>query len=81
MIIEAMIRKTIAFDEILVEDLELFAKKDDRDFSSAARYALRIGLLALENPDLTVKEIRYIIAAKVEYEAGKVAELKIKDLV
>ena len=38
-------------------------------------------LLALENPELTVKEIRYIMAAKVDHEAGKVAELKIKDLV
>ncbi|NOR14460.1 MAG: hypothetical protein GQ544_02020 [Candidatus Aminicenantes bacterium] len=75
-----MIRKTIAFEESLIDDLELFAKKDDRDFSSATRYALRIGLLALENPELTVKEIRYIIAARVEHEAGKVAELKIKDL-
>lgn len=75
-----MIRKTIAFDQELIAHLELYAKKDERDFSSAARYALRIGLLALENPDLTAKEIRYIIAARVEQEAGKVAELKIKDL-
>ena len=73
-----MIRKTIVFEESLVADLELFAKKDERDFSSATRYALRIGLLALENPELTISEIKNIMAAKVDYEAGNVAELDMR---
>jgi len=52
-----MVRKTIAIDEELLKDLDIFARKEHRDFSSAMRYALRIGLLASENPDLTVQEI------------------------
>lgn len=75
-----MIRKTIAMDEDLVNDLNMFAKKEHRDFSGALRYALRIGLLALENPDLTVKEIKDILEAMVDYEMGNVSELDLKDL-
>ena len=73
-----MIRKTIVFEDNLVADLELFAKKDERDFSSATRYAIRIGLLALENPELTIVEIKNIIAAKVDYEAGNVSRLDMR---
>jgi hypothetical protein len=40
-------------DEDLVNELDHFAKSE-KDFSSALRYALRIGLLALE-PELTVE--------------------------
>ena len=75
-----MVRKTIAMDEDLVKDLSMFARKEHRDFSGALRYALRIGLLALENPDLTVKEIKDIMEAIVDYEMGSVAELDLKDL-
>lgn len=75
-----MVRKTIAMDEDLVKDLSMFARKEHRDFSGALRYALRIGLLALENPDLTVKEIKDILEAMVDYEMGNVAELDLKDL-
>lgn len=75
-----MVRKTIAIDENLIKDLDLFARKEHRDFSSALRYALRIGLLAIENPELTVQEIKDILEAMVEYEMGDVSELDLKDL-
>lgn len=75
-----MVRKTVTIDDDLVKDLEIFAKKEHRDFSGALRYALRIGLLALENPDLTVQEIKDILEAMVDYEMGEVSELDLKDL-
>ena len=74
-----MVRKTIAIDEDLLKDLDVFARKEHRDFSSAMRYALRIGLLAIENPDLTVKEIKDVLEAKVDYEMGNVSELDLDD--
>jgi hypothetical protein len=67
-------------DEGLVNELDHFARSEERDFSSALRYALRIGLLALENPELTVEEIKDIIEAQVDYEMGRVAELSSKDV-
>jgi len=75
-----MVRKTVAMDEDLVNELDHFAKSEERDLSSALRYALRIGLLALENPDLTVEEIKDIIEAQVDYEMGKVTELDPQDI-
>jgi hypothetical protein len=75
-----MIRKTVAMDEDLVRDLDIFAKKEHRDFSSALRYTLRIGLLAIENPELTVQEIKDIMEAMVDYEMGNVSDLDLKDL-
>ena len=75
-----MIRKTVAIDEELVRDLDIFAQKEHRDFSGALRFALRIGLLAIENPELTVLEIKDIIAAKVDLEMGNISELEIKDI-
>ena len=75
-----MVRKTVAIDEELIKGLDIFAKKEHRDFSSALRYALRIGLLAIENPELTVHEIKDIIEAMVDHEMGNVSELDEKDL-
>jgi len=75
-----MVRKTVAMDEDLVNELDHFAKSQDRDFSSALRYALRIGLLALENPELTIEEIKDIIEARVDYQMGRVTELNPKDI-
>jgi len=75
-----MVRKTIAMDEDLVKDLSIFAKKEHRDFSGALRYTVRIGLLALENLDLTVQEIKDILEAMVDYEMGDISELDLKDL-
>ena len=75
-----MVRKTVAIDEEIIKDLDIFARKEQRDFSSALRYALRIGLLAIENPELTVQEIKDIIEAMVDYEMGNVSELNLKDL-
>jgi len=74
-----MVRKTIAIDEELLKDLDIFARKEHRDFSSAMRYALRIGLLAIENPDLTVQEIKDVLEAQVDYEMGNVSELDLDD--
>jgi metal-responsive CopG/Arc/MetJ family transcriptional regulator len=75
-----MVRKTVAMDEDLVNELDHFAKSQDRDFSSALRYALRIGLLALGNPELTIEEIKDIIEARVDYQMGRVTELNPKDI-
>ena len=75
-----MVRKTIAIDEDIVSDLNILAKKEQRDFSSALRYTLRIGLLAVENPELTVQEIKDIIEARVDYEMGNVQELDMNNI-
>ena len=75
-----MVRKTVAIDEGLIKDLDIFAKKEHRDFSSALRYALRIGLLAIENPELTVQEIKDIIEAMVDYEMGNISGLDKEEL-
>jgi len=74
-----MVRKTIMIDEDLAKDLDHFARKEQRDFSGAMRYALRIGLLAIENPELTIQEIKDILEAMVDYEIGSVSELNLKD--
>ncbi len=71
----AMVRKTVVMDEKLAEDINLFARKESRDFSGALRYAARIGLIAVENPELTIQEIKDILEAKAEFEAGRVTEL------
>ncbi|MCK4763126.1 MAG: hypothetical protein KAW12_13100 [Candidatus Aminicenantes bacterium] len=74
-----MIRKTVAMDDYLIRDLDILAKKEHRDFSGALRYTLRIGLLAIENPELTVQEIKDILEAKVDYEMGNVSTLDLND--
>jgi hypothetical protein len=75
-----MKRKTVAFDNDLLNELNLFAKKDQRDFSSALRYALRIGLAAIENPEMSIDEIRNVMDAKVDYQAGRVAPLDVETI-
>ena len=72
-----MVRKTVALEKELLDELNLFAKKDQRDFSSALRYALRIGLAAIENPELTIEEIKDIFDAAVDRQAGRVSELSL----
>jgi len=74
-----MVRKTIIIDDDLAKDLDHFARKEQRDFSGAMRYALRIGLLAIENPELTIQEIKDILEAMVDYEMGNVSELNLSD--
>ena len=75
-----MVRKTVALEKELLDELNLFAKKDQRDFSSALRYALRIGLAAIENPDLTIGEIKDIFEAAVDRQAGRVSELSLDQI-
>lgn len=75
-----MVRKTIVMNEDIVNDLNILAKKEQRDFSGALRYALRIGLLAVENPELTVQEIKDIIEARVDAEMGNVHKLNLNSL-
>ena len=70
-----MVRKTVVMDDNLAKDIGLFARKEARDFSGALRYAARIGLLAVENSDLTILEIKDILEAKAEYEEGRTSEL------
>jgi hypothetical protein len=70
-----MVRKTVVMDDKLARDIDLFARKEARDFSGALRYAARIGLLAVENPELTIQEIKDILEAQAEYEEGRVSEL------
>jgi predicted transcriptional regulator len=75
-----MIRKTVLIDNDIVQQLNLLAKKEDRDFSSSIRYALRIGLIAIQNPELTAEEIEDILEAKAEFETGMVRELSLENL-
>jgi hypothetical protein len=75
-----MLRKTILLSEDLVKRVGLLSRKEDRDFSSSLRYALRIGLLAIENPELTAEEIRDILEAKAELDDGMVEELDFENL-
>lgn len=75
-----MLRKTVLLDNELTQQVALLAKKEDRDFSGGLRHALRIGLLALQNPDLTAQEIEDILEARVELEAGLVHEVSLEDL-
>jgi hypothetical protein len=75
-----MTRKTFAIDDELLQALNLFAKKDQRDFSSALRYALKIGLTAIENPELNIDEIRNIMDAKIDYKAGRIFALDIEKI-
>jgi len=75
-----MVRKTIAMDEELSKSINVLARKEQRDFSGAMRYALRIGLLAIANPELTVNEIKDILEAQVEYETGDVTEFDINSM-
>ena len=75
-----MVRKTVAFEKELLDELNLFAKKDQRDFSSALRYALKIGLAAIENPELTIEEIKDIFEAAVDLQAGRISELNLDQI-
>jgi hypothetical protein len=75
-----MIRKTIIMEDRLKSDIERFARMEDRDFSGAMRYAARIGLIALENPELTVQEIKDILEAKIDLETGRTTEIKAQSL-
>jgi len=75
-----MIRKTISLEEKTVDELNHFARQEKRGFSSALRYALKIGLLSLNNPELTVEEIKYIIEAQADYDTGRISELSPEDL-
>jgi len=75
-----MIKKTIAIDEKTVDELDHYAKRGKMDFSTALRYALKIGLLALVNHELTVQEIKDIIEAQVDYEIGRISELNPENL-
>lgn len=70
-----MVRKTVLLDDELAEGLGLLARKDSRDFSGALRHAARIGLLAIENPELTVQEIKDILEAQAEYEQGRISRI------
>ena len=74
-----MVRKSIVMDKHLFYELDRFAKKEQRDFSNALRYTARIGLIALDNPELTIEEIKDILEAQVDYEAGRMSELKLEE--
>jgi len=75
-----MIRKSVVMDKHLLYELDRFAKREQRDFSNALRYTAKIGLIALENPELTIDEIKDILEAQVDYEVGKVAELDLEKI-
>ncbi len=75
-----MIRKTVAIDEKTINELVRYAKREQKDFSSSLRYALKIGLLGLDNPELTVAEIKDIIEAQVDNKTGRISELNPEDL-
>lgn len=75
-----MIRKTVVINESIIDNINSLAKRESRDFSGALRYALRIGLLSIENPDLTMNEIRDIIEAAVDNDEGRVYDFDINRL-
>lgn len=75
-----MVRKSVIMEDRFAYEIERFAAREDRDFSNAMRYAARIGLIALENPELTVIEIKDILDAQADFETGRVSELKIDEL-
>jgi len=75
-----MVRKSIVMDKHLLYEVDRFARKEQRDFSNAVRYATRIGLIALDNPDLTVGEIKDILEAQVDLESKNVSELNPDEL-
>jgi len=75
-----MVRKSVIMEDRLAYEIRRFAAREDRDFSNAMRYAARIGLIALENPELTVIEIKDILDAQADFETGRVSELKIDEL-
>ena len=75
-----MVRKSIVMDKHLLYAVDRFARKEQRDFSSAVRYATRIGLIALDNPELTVGEIKDILEAQVDLESRSVSELNPDEL-
>jgi metal-responsive CopG/Arc/MetJ family transcriptional regulator len=75
-----MVRKSIVMDKHLLYEVDRFARKEQRDFSNAVRYATRIGLIALDNPELTVGEIKDILEAQVDLESKNVSELNPDEL-
>jgi len=75
-----MIRKTVLLSDELVKQVSMLSRKEDRDFSGSLRYALKIGLLALQNPELTADEIKDILEAKAELEAGMIQEVNLESL-
>ena len=64
----------------LLNESGLFPKRRTVTSPAALRYALRIGLLAIENPELTAEEIKDILEARAELDAGMVEELDIENL-
>ncbi len=75
-----MVRKSVLLDQELIHQLLMLSRREDRDFSGSLRYALRIGLLALQNPELTAAEIKDILEAMAELEAGRFEELDLENL-
>ena len=75
-----MVRKTVNISEDLIKELKVYARRESRDFSSALRHILRIGLLALQNPELTAMEIMDILEAKAELEEGLIEEFTLEDI-
>lgn len=75
-----MVRKTIVMDKLLLYGINHFARREQRDFSNALRYAARIGLIALDNPELTVEEIKDILEAQADYETKSISDLEIKKI-
>lgn len=75
-----MVRKSIVMDKHLLYEVNRFARKEQRDFSNAVRYATRIGLIALDNPDLTIGEIKDILEAQVDFESKNVSKLNLDEL-
>ena len=75
-----MVRKTILLNDDLAQQIALLSQIEGGNFSSSLRHALRIGLLVLQNPELTAGEIKDVLEAKGELEASRIEELDLKDL-
>jgi len=72
-----MIKKTIQLNSDLVKQINFLSRKEDRDFDSSLRLALRVGLVALQNPKLTAPQIKEILETKTEAETK--AELEAEE--
>jgi hypothetical protein len=67
-------------DKHLLYEVDRFARKEQRDFSNAVRYATRIGLIALDNPELTIGEIKDILEAQIDFESKNISKLNPDEL-
>ena len=75
-----MVGKTVALEKELSDELTCSPRKTSVISRAPCRYALKIGLAAIENPELTIGEIKDIFEAAVDRQAGRVSELSLDQI-